>query len=122
MDMGYNENRLGLWTDRWRSAEDPGAGLRGKPYGFPSGRIKNTDWMYSSDYLRVRNITLGYDLGRVVKVKSISGLRLYMTMENYFGFNKYDGGWNPEAVNYNGDDYGAAPIPKSIIFGLNLKL
>jgi TonB-dependent starch-binding outer membrane protein SusC len=122
MDMGYNENRLGIWTDRWRSAEDPGAGQRGKPYGFPSGRIKNTDWMYSSDYVRVRNITLGYDLGRMVKVKGISGWRLYMTMENYFGFDKYDGGWNPEAVNYNGDDYGAAPIPKSIILGLNLKL
>jgi hypothetical protein len=122
MDMGYNENRLGIWVDRWRSAEDPGAGLRGKPYGFPSGRIKNTDWMYSSDYLRVRNITLGYDLGSLVQVKGISGLRLYMTMENYFGFDEYDGGWNPEAVNYNGDDYGAAPIPKSIIVGLNLKL
>lgn len=122
MDMGYNENRLGLWVDRWRSEEDPGAGLRGKPYGFPSGRIKNTDWKYSSDYLRVRNITLGYDLGGVVKVKGITGLRMYMTLENYFGFNEYDGGWNPEAVNYNGDDYGAAPIPKSIIVGLNLKL
>jgi TonB-linked SusC/RagA family outer membrane protein len=122
MDMGYNENRLGSWVDRWRSAEDPGAGLKGKPYGFPSGRIKNTDWMYSSDYVRVRNITLGYDMGSLIKVKGISGLRLYMTLENYFGFDNYDGGWNPEAVNYNGDDYGAAPIPKSIIFGLNLKL
>lgn len=122
MDMGYNENRLAIWVDRWRSEEDPGAGLRGKPYGFPSGRIKNTDWMYSSDYVRVRNITLGYDLGRVVKVKGISGLRVYTTLENYFGSNKYDGGWNPEAVNYNGDDYGAAPIPKSIILGVNLKL
>lgn len=122
MDMGYNENRLGLWVDRWRSDEDPGNGLRGKPYAFPSGRIKNTDWMYSSDYLRVRNITLGYDLGSLIKVNGISGLRLYMTMENFFGSNKYDGGWNPEAVNYNGDDYGAAPIPKSVIVGLNLKL
>jgi len=120
-DMGYNENRLGLWRDRWRSEENPGAGLRGKPYE-TGGRIKNTDWLYPSDYVRVRNITLGYDLGSKIQVKGISGLRLYMTLENYFGSDKYDGGWNPEAVTYNGDDYGAAPIPKSMIFGLNLKL
>lgn len=119
--MGYNENRLGLWRDRWRSEDDPGAGLRGKPYQ-TGPRIKNTDWLYPSDYVRVRNITLGYDLGGMVKLKSISGLRLYVTLENYFGSDKYHGGWNPEAVTYNGDDYGAAPIPKSMIFGLNLKL
>jgi TonB-dependent starch-binding outer membrane protein SusC len=120
-DMGYNENRLGLWRDRWRSEEDPGAGLRGKPYS-TGPRIKNTDWLYPSDYVRVRNITLGYDLGSMIRVNGISGLRLYMTLENYFGSDKYDGGWNPEAVTHNGDDYGAAPIPKSMIFGLNLKL
>lgn len=120
-DMGYNENRLGLWRDRWRSEEDPGAGLRGKPYS-TGPRIKNTDWLYPSDYVRVRNITLGYDLGSMINVNGISGLRLYMTLENYFGSDKYDGGWNPEAVNLEGDDYGAAPIPKSMIFGLNLKL
>lgn len=122
MDMGYNENRLGVWADRWRSEENPGAGKKGKVYQFPSGRIKNTDWLYPSDYVRVRNITLGYDLGSQIQVKTISGLRVYMTLENYFGWDKYTGGWNPEAVNYNGDDYGAAPIPKALIFGVNLKI
>ncbi len=118
--MGDNENRLGLWANRWRSESDPGEGLKGKAYQ-NFGRIKNTDWRYSSDYFRVRNITLGYDLGQVVKLDIIQSLRVYLTLENFFGTDQYDGGWNPEAVNFSGDDYGAAPLAKSMIFGLNVK-
>ncbi|WP_116104961.1 SusC/RagA family TonB-linked outer membrane protein [Lewinella sp. IMCC34191] len=117
--MGFVENTLGLHRDRWRSAEDPGAGERGKAYS-SFGRIKNTDWLYPSDYWRVRNITLGYDLGSLINVRGISNARLYTNIENYFGGDKYDGGYNPEAVNSDGDDYGAFPLSKSIVFGLNL--
>ncbi len=116
--MGFVENTLGLHRDRWRSPEDPGAGLRGKASS-SFGRIKNTDWLYPNDYWRIRNITLGYNLGNVLSNTFISGARIYATAENYFGGDKYDGGYNPEAVNNSGDDYGAFPLPKSIIFGLN---
>ncbi len=117
--MGFVENTLGLHRDRWRSPQDPGAGERGKAYS-SFGRIKNTDWLYPSDYWRVRNITLGYDLGSLIAVNGISKARIYMNVENYFGGDKYDGGYNPEAVNNSGDDYGAFPLAKSIVFGLNL--
>jgi hypothetical protein len=117
--QGYNDNTLGFYRDRWRSPEDPGAGQRGKAYS-SFGRIKNTDWLYSNDYWRIRNITLGYDLGRHVRNEVFSTLRIYATAENYFGGDKYDGGFNPEAVNNEGDDYGAFPLAKSIIFGLNV--
>lgn len=117
--QGYVDNALGLYRDRWRSASDPGAGLRGKATsGF--GRIKNTDWLYANDYWRVRNITLGYNLKTILRNKVLSGARIYATAENYFGGDKYTGGFNPEAVNNAGDDYGAFPLAKSIIFGLNL--
>lgn len=117
--MGYSENTLGIHRDRWRSPEDPGAGLRGKANS-SFGRIKNTDWLYDSDYWRVRNITLGYNLGDVIDMKGISTARIYVNVENYFGKDKYAGGYNPEAVNDNGDDYGAFPLAKSIVFGANL--
>jgi TonB-linked SusC/RagA family outer membrane protein len=120
--MGWVENTLGLHRDRWRSPEDPGAGERGKAYS-SFGRIKNTDWQYSSDYWRVRNITLGYDLGKLGFIdnsKFIQAARIYATAENWFGGDKYTGGFNPEAVNNNGDDYGAFPLAKSMIFGLNI--
>jgi hypothetical protein len=117
--QGYVDNTLGFHRDRWRSPENPGAGKRGKATS-SFGRIKNTDWLYPNDYWRIRNITLGYDLGRLIKSNIIGGVRIYATAENYFGGDKYTGGFNPEAVNNDGDDYGAFPLAKSIIFGLNL--
>lgn len=125
---GVVDNVLGSWRDRWRSPEDPGAGEVGKTTG-TFGRIKNTDWYYPSDYIRVRNITLGYDLGRIVPKTTFQGARIFVTAENFFGRDKYDGGFNPEATNTNlsgstqfpeAGDYGGLPIPKSLIFGLNV--
>jgi TonB-linked SusC/RagA family outer membrane protein len=117
--MGWLDQAIGLWRDRWRSPEDPGAGLKGNVYS-SFGRIKNTDWMYSNDYWRVRNITLGYDLGKHVRSNVVNGIRVYASAENWFGKDKYYGGFNPEAVNTSGDDYGGSPLPKSMIFGLNV--
>ena len=126
--QGYVDNALGFYRDRWRSPSDPGAGRVGKAYS-TFGRIVNTDWLYSSDYWRIRNITLGYDLGKVLKVKQVSDARIYITAENWFGKDKYLGGLNPEAQNTDlsgstlypeAGDYGGLPIARSIILGLNL--
>ncbi|MHA6247383.1 SusC/RagA family TonB-linked outer membrane protein [Pontibacter sp. CAU 1760] len=118
--QGLVENTLGLHRDRWRSPEDPGAGLRGKAnssFGF----LKSDAWLYPSDYVRVRNITLGYDLGSLLNnTKIAKSARIYVSAENWFGSDKYDGGFNPEAVNTGGDDYGAFPLSKSITAGLNV--
>ena len=71
---------------------------------------------------------MGYDLGSVLKVKAIAGARVYLTLENFFGHDKYKGGFNPEATNTDlsgssafpePGDYGGGPLPRSLIFGLN---
>jgi hypothetical protein len=124
--QGSSENTLGKSRNRVRwvegqvlTEEDVAGKERKSPSSF--GRIKNTDWLYSNDYWRIRNITLGYDLGKIIKNRYISAARVYVTAENWFGGDEYDGGFNPEAVNTNGDDYGAFPLSKSLVFGLNLK-
>ena len=119
--QGFQDNALASYANRWRSTADDGKeGLTQKAHS-TFGRIKNTDWMYSSDYWRVRTITLGYNLGGLFKNKKmVSGARLYITAENMFGKDKYDGGWNPEAVNTTGEDYGSFPLSKGLVFGLNL--
>jgi len=124
--MGGTENTLGLSRNRIRWEENQvltEADAAGKERKSPSsfGRIKNTDWLYKNDYWRIRNITLGYDLGQLIKSNIISGARVYVTAENWFGADKYDGGFNPEAVNNNGDDYGAFPLSKSMVIGFNFK-
>ncbi|MEO5909771.1 MAG: TonB-dependent receptor [Pelobium sp.] len=124
---GITDNVLASWDNRWRSAANPGDGSIGKTTG-TFGRIKNTDWLYSSDYIRVRNITLGYNLGKVLKIKQVSNARIYLSAENFFGKDKYDGGYNPEATNTSlsgssqypeSGDYGGLPLARSLIFGLN---
>jgi TonB-linked SusC/RagA family outer membrane protein len=124
--VGYKENALGRVRDRWYSADNPGDGIKGKATG-SFGFIRNTDWLYSSDYFRVRTITLGYDLGRVISNRIAQGARLYVTAENFFGHDKYYGGLNPDAVNtsntgnfVSGSDYGGLPLAKSLVLGLNL--
>ena len=126
--LAANENPYGYWRDRWRSADNPGAGKVGKSTG-NFGSITNTDWLYSSDYYRVRNITLGYNVDKWLKLKKIKGGRIYATLENFFGKQKYTAGYNQDATNEDvsgssifpeAGDFGGLPIPKSLIVGLNL--
>ncbi|AXY75943.1 TonB-dependent receptor [Paraflavitalea soli] len=127
--QGFTDNALGTFRDRWRSPSDPGAGQIGKAYS-TFGRIINTDWLYPSDYVRVRNITLGYDAGRLIKAKHVlQAARIYITAENFFGHDRYKGGFNPEATNTDlsgstafpeAGDYGGLPLPRSLIIGVNI--
>lgn len=127
--QGVTDNALGFYRDRWRSPDDPGAGKVGKAYSI-FGQTANTDWLYSSNYIRVRTISLGYDLNRVLNSKKVlQAARVYLTAENLFGHDKYKGGFNPDATNtgLSGNssypepgDYGGLPLPKSLILGVNI--
>ena len=126
--QGFTDNAPAFYRDRWISAEQPGAGRVSKAFS-TFGRIVNTDWLYSSNYFRVRDITLGYDLGSVLKKNIFQSARIYITAENWFGHDKYYGGANPDATNtdLSGNssylapgDYGGLPLAKSLIVGLNI--
>jgi TonB-linked SusC/RagA family outer membrane protein len=127
--QGRSDNRPASYDHRWKSPTDQGDGRFSKAYAtFLSPITSATDWVYSSDYIRVRDITLGYNLKNVIKTDYVQGARVYFTLENFFGHDKYTNGLNPEAANTtvssNGaypeaGDYGAMPLPKSLIFGLN---
>jgi TonB-linked SusC/RagA family outer membrane protein len=124
--VGFQENALGRVRDRWYSADNPGAGVKGKATG-SFGFIRNTDWLYSSNYYRVRTITLGYDLGQIIAKRVAQGARVYVTAENFFGHDNYYGGLNPDALNtgntgtfVSGSDYGGLPLAKTLVLGLNL--
>jgi TonB-linked SusC/RagA family outer membrane protein len=125
--QGYTDNAPEFYVNRWRSPSDQGAGRISKAYS-TFGFIGNTDWLYSSDYFRVRDITLGYNLKNLLKGKAVQGARLYITAENFFGHDKYYGGFNPDAQNTaissnssfpEPGDYGGIPLAKSLIFGVN---
>lgn len=91
----------------------------------------NVNWQFSDlyvhdgDFLRISNITLGYDFAKLIKCKAISQARLYFQVQNAFTFTKYDG-MDPE-IGYGTDgwasgiDLGYYPRPRTILFGVNLK-
>jgi TonB-linked SusC/RagA family outer membrane protein len=124
--QGFTDNAPVSYTERWRSPDNQGAGRFSKAYS-TFGFVGNTDWLYSSDYIRVRDITLGYNLKSIVKTGAVQGMRVYFTLENFFGHDKYYNGLNPEAANTTvssnsaypeAGDYGGLPLPKSLILGL----
>ncbi len=131
--QGAADNHPAAYDRRWRSPTDQGDGRYGRAFShianYYSPITAATDWLYSSDYIRVRNITLGYNLKSIIKTSAVQGARIYMTLENFFGHDKYYGGLNPEAVNTPSSsnaafpaagDYGGMPLAKSLIFGLNI--
>jgi hypothetical protein len=128
--QGRSDNHPASFVNRWYSESNQGEGRFGKAFSnFNSPITSATDWLYSSDYIRVRNITLGYNVKKVFKTSFIQDARVYLTLENFFGHDKYVNGLNPEATNTaissnsaypEAGDYGAMPLAKSLIFGLNI--
>lgn len=87
----------------------------------------NSDiWVQNADYLKIRNITLGYDLKNAVKKLPFSQLRVFVSGQNLFTFTGYDG-MDPE-VGYgygyswaSGIDVGYYPSPKVFMTGVSIK-
>lgn len=126
--QGRADNHTESFVNRWESPTNQGAGRFGKTYAtYYSPITAATDWLYSSDYIRVRDITLGYNLKSLIKTPVVQGARIYITLENFFGADKYTDGLNPDAQNQAvgtaqfpvAGDYGGLPLAKSLIFGLN---
>ena len=129
--QGRSDNHLEIFDNRWTSEATPGDGRFGKTFStFNSPITAYTDWLYSSNYIRVRDITVGYNLKELFKkTPVIQAARVYFTLENFFGHDKYYGGLNPDAANTTvssnssyaeAGDYGGLPLAKSLIFGLNI--
>jgi TonB-linked SusC/RagA family outer membrane protein len=128
--QGRSDNHPKSFVRRWRSPTDQGEGRFGKAYATYNSPISAaTDWVYPSDYIRIRNISLGYNLKPLIKTSLVQNARIYFTLENFFGWDKYTNGLNPEAANTSqssnaafpaAGDYGGLPLAKSMVLGLNL--
>ncbi|QRR01321.1 TonB-dependent receptor [Dyadobacter sandarakinus] len=114
----------------WRSPEEPGDG---RTFGAGSSANNRTISSYLVDdasFLRIRNVTIGYRLGKVLNGTILKNARVYMNIQNLHTFTKYSG-YNPEVNTTEGDpwissaltpgiDYGTYPMARTIVFGLNL--
>ncbi len=124
----WMENALTISAEnRWRSPEDPGNGKSHKAGSANMGSNidASTRFLYKSDFLRIRNVSLGYTVPeRIVKKLGLKGVRFNITAQNLHMFTEYPG-YSPEAnqngnsATNNGVDFGCYPIARSITFGAN---
>ena len=77
---------------------------------------RSTFWLRSTDFLRLQNVQLGYNLSNILPSKvsgTLKTCRVYVAAQNLFCINTFPG-FDPEQP-VNG-----YPIPRSIYLGLNL--
>lgn len=117
------------WTNRWRSAENPGNGKipRADRLTDTHGNNNRPSSFQVEDgsYFRLRSVTLGYTLPRSVLQTRFRAIRVYGSATNIFTKTKYIG-YNPEVNNQatltgvQGEDYGAYPLSRNFTVGLNV--
>lgn len=81
--------------------------------------LNNNYWVRNNNYIRLKNIEIGYTLNpEVINKIGIKGLRVYMNGLNLFTIDKIKI-WDPESTNTSGQYY---PQAKVINFGLKLSI
>ncbi|MDO5128519.1 MAG: TonB-dependent receptor [Prevotellaceae bacterium] len=87
-------------------------------------------WVEDADYVKIQNVTLGYDFARLWKNCPFGQLRLYVQAQNLFTFTGYSGmdpeigssGGNDDSYSWgSGIDNGFYPSPRTYLVGVNIK-
>lgn len=122
-----NANQITTVLDRWRSADQPGNGQTPRANARTTGNNNavSTRWVEDGSYLRIQNISLGYQLPKNWLDKArIQQARIYLSAQNLHTWTDYLN-YNPEVSNYEGPltggvDYGFYPLAKTFTIGVNL--
>ena len=85
-------------------------------------------YIENGDYLKIKNVSLGYDFKNLVKNTPLGQLKLYVTAQNLFTFTKYPG-MDPEIGYGGGSDYryargidlGYYPGARTFMIGTSIK-
>ncbi len=129
---GFNSYRdiLNRWTPENPNTTFPRVSVDDRN----GNRRASTRWLYDGSYLRVRNVTLGYDFKHLIPSEAVGSLRAYVTGQNLLTFTRYPG-LDPEIqANTNdtrglglssdlavGIDWGTVPAPRTVIFGIQMQ-
>lgn len=116
-------------TNYWKSDTDPGNGKINKPRVTQNTvqSLSSSYWVEDGSFVRIKNIRLGYNLPSNIANKiKISGMKLYVNMENVYVFSDYSN-YDPEGSTYQagvlvGFDYGAYPNPFVATAGITINL
>jgi TonB-linked SusC/RagA family outer membrane protein len=119
----YEDNQTVDQLRRWQKPGDITDVPQARLYS-NNGAQASTRYLSDGSYLRLKNLTLGYNLpADFLNRYKIDRLRIFVTGQNLLTFTKYEG-WDPEvntdylASNiFLGNDFYAAPQARTITFG-----
>jgi TonB-linked SusC/RagA family outer membrane protein len=83
-------------------------------------------YIEDADFLKIQNVTLGYDFKKILPKLPFSLARLYLTAQNLYTFTGYSGmdpeiGYGYDESWVSGIDLGFYPSPRTYMIGVNLK-
>lgn len=123
----FTQNYTSSVFDRWH-----GEGTSNTMPRLSSTSNRNTNfisdiYMQDADYVRINNLTFGYEFGNILENIAVQKLKVYMSVSNLHTFTKFDG-MDPD-VRYSGNDdvswasgvdLGLYPQTRNVMFGLSV--
>ncbi|MGO4290667.1 SusC/RagA family TonB-linked outer membrane protein [Chitinophaga sp. RAB17] len=123
---GVMPNKFDIINSRWKQKGD----ITDVPRAIvgPHGAGQTNDWnsrpstqfIYDASYVRLRNLTVSYDLPTAMLTKAkITRARIYASAQNVFTITKYIG-FDPEAASNTGVVSSNTPNPRAAVIGIDL--
>lgn len=105
--------------DYW-TPENADAGYPRLTVGLKDNYHNSNFWIKDGDYLRLKNVVIGYTLpASLTERLKIGSLRIYASGQNLLTFDNFYPGFDPERDDNTGQFY---PIMKTYSVGVNLKI
>ncbi|TXK36728.1 TonB-dependent receptor [Pontibacter qinzhouensis] len=117
--MAVAQNQTTAVLDRW-TPNNPSSSTPRAIFNDPNKNTRvSTRFVEDGSYLRVKNVTLGYNLPQsIIGRAKMSLVRIYVSGQNLFTFTNYTG-FDPE-VGINGVDLSVYPLSRTLSAGINV--
>ena len=129
------------WLNRWTAKGSTNEFPRNSFDAAATNTYFSSYYIEKGDFLRIRNMQLGYTLpGSLLKKAGLGSVRIYVSSQNLATFTKYSG-WDPEigsGMSLSGNDgaqtsdfsdplrtgidFGRIPTPRVFMAGISIKL
>lgn len=110
-----------VYDNRWQKPGDITQVPKFEAMSASGADTASSRFLMNGSYLRMKSIVLGYKLPKcVLRALTASNLRVYASFDNLFTITAKDYiGFDPQ-THANGMQSWAYPVPKTVMFGLNL--
>ena len=124
-DDSFNMNYPSVYLERWHGEGTSNRYPRLAATTTPGWGWNSDIYVEDGDFLRIQNVTLGYDFKELIPRMPLSQARFYLAANNLYTFTSYFGA-DPEVGHANEDwakgiDVGFYPSPRTFMIGVNLK-